>query len=140
MGNGVVHVHEVQLVFAGRIVEGHRQSQGVGWMLEEGVTGHLHLVEIDALPVSREAERLVVGDEVHLVPPIREEEAQLRGDGPGASVCRIAGDADLHASSPLTEERARAAPARSSHVSVARRTRSSRGAVASMRTASSGSW
>jgi hypothetical protein len=96
MGNGVVHVHEVEPVGLGHLVQRYRQRERVGGVLEEGVLVHLHLVEEDPLPEPRQAEGLVIRHEVDLVAPLRELEPQLGGHGPGASIGRIAGDADLH--------------------------------------------
>ena len=47
-----------------------------------------------------ETEGLIVGDEVHLVPVLRQRETQLGGDDPRATVRRVAGDPDLHVALP----------------------------------------
>ena len=60
MGDGVVHVHEVQPFLEGRVVHGHRQRQGVRGVLEEGVVLHLHFVEVHPLPEVPQPEGLVI--------------------------------------------------------------------------------
>ena len=58
----------------------------------------------DSLAKSTQAERLIVGDEMHLVTPFGEREAQLGGDRSGTAVCRVAGDANLHVNSGSVSE------------------------------------
>ena len=75
MRDGVVYVHQVQLVLARGIVQSDRERERVRGMLEERVVLHLHLVEEHPLTEVVQAERLGVRDEVYLVPALSEREA-----------------------------------------------------------------
>ncbi len=44
MGNGIVHVHDVQVEVAGHIGHLRRQGQRVGWILEQRVGRHIDRV------------------------------------------------------------------------------------------------
>src|ERR1700681_1295829 len=57
-------------------------------------------MEEDARQEGRQPERLLVGDEVDLVPALREGDAELRGHCARAAVCGIARDPDLHSPAP----------------------------------------
>ena len=95
--DGVMHVHEVELLAHGHFMLLHRQRQRVrGRLLEQRILGLRDLVERDPLDVPTQPEWARVGDEVHLVAPARELEAELGRDRPRAAVGRVAGDADSH--------------------------------------------
>ena len=98
MRDGVVDVQEVDPFLQHDLVLLGRQRERVGEVVEQRIAAHprLDLMEVDPLGVSVEAERGVVGDEVHLVAASRELEAQLGRDRARAAVGRIAGDPDLH--------------------------------------------
>jgi hypothetical protein len=91
-----VHVQQVEAVRPYDLVHAHGEREVVRRILEQGVSHHLHLVEVDAREERRQTERLLVGDEVHLVTAACERDPQLGRHGARAAVRRVAGDADLH--------------------------------------------
>jgi len=97
MRDGVVHVHEVEVLAHCHFVLLYRQRQRVGRrVLEQGILGLHDLVERHPLGVATQSKGARVGDEVHLVPAPGELEPQLRRYGSGAAVGGITGDADAH--------------------------------------------
>ena len=100
MRNGVVRVHELEFVIPHHLMDPHRQREIVGWILEEWIAHDIHLVVKNPRGEAAQAERLLVRDEVHLVTARGQGDSELRRDGTGAAVRGIAGDADLHASTP----------------------------------------
>src|SRR5690606_35974958 len=74
----------------------HGQREIVGRILEERILADVDLVEVDPREERREAEGLLVRDEVHFVPALGERDPELGGDGPRAAVRGVAGDPDLH--------------------------------------------
>ena len=90
------------------LVHAHGEREIVRRILEQRIAADVHFVEVDARQERRQPEGLLVGDEVDLVPALRERDAELRRDRAGAAVRGIAGDADLHATPPpSTTQRAR---------------------------------
>ena len=92
----VVHVKQVELVGEDHLVHAHGERQVVRRILEERVAADVHLVKVDAREKRGQAKGLLVGDEVHLVSSAGERDAELRRNGSGAAVRRVAGDANLH--------------------------------------------
>src|SRR5664279_1254456 len=100
MRDRVVRVHELEIVIAHDFVNAHREREIVGRILEERIADDIHLVIENPGGEAAQAEGLLVRDEVDLVAARRERYAELRRDGAGSAVRGIAGDADLHASTP----------------------------------------
>src|SRR2546429_198569 len=97
MRDGVVHMHEVEVLAHRHFVLLHRQRQRVRRrLLEQGIFGLRDLVERHPLRVAAQPKRARVGDEVHLVPPPGELEPQLGRDGTGAAVGGVARNPDAH--------------------------------------------
>jgi hypothetical protein len=76
-----VDVDEVQSVLARHLMDGDRQCQRIGRVLEKGVVLHLNLMEVYPLSKAGKAERGGVRHEVDLVAAFRQSEAQLRRNG-----------------------------------------------------------
>ena len=96
VGNGVVHVEQVELVELRNFSHAAGEGEVVRRVLEEGVVGDGDFVKEDAVLAAGEAEGLLVGDEVDLVAAGGELDTELCGDDAGAAVGGVAGDADLH--------------------------------------------
>ena len=93
----VVRVHQVEVLAHRDLVLFHRQGHRVrGRLLEQGILGLRDFVEGHSLGEAPQPERARVGNDVHLVSPPRQLEAELSGDGPGAAIGGIARDADAH--------------------------------------------
>ncbi len=105
MRDGVVDVQEVESLREHDVVHAHREREVVGRILEQRVVADAHLVEVHAREEVRQPERVLVRDEVDLMAARRERDPEFGGDGAGAAVRRIAGDADLHASTPVRNHR-----------------------------------
>lgn len=67
MGNGVMHVQEVQVLELRHIDHFSRQRQRIGGIFEEGVGIDRHLVKGDVFRNVRQPERHGVGDEMNLM-------------------------------------------------------------------------
>ncbi len=96
--DGVVDVQEIERVELGDLGHAGGESEIVGRVLEEGIVGDGHFVEVDVGLAAGEAEGLGVGDEVDVVAAGGEFDAEFGGDDSAAAVGGIAGDADLHGS------------------------------------------
>jgi hypothetical protein len=94
----VVYVEDVELLLHRHLVLLRGERQGVGKVLEQRIPAGdgIHLVEIHPLGVTPKPERHGVGDEMHLVPPAGQVEAQLGGQGAASTIGGVAGDADFH--------------------------------------------
>ncbi len=92
-----MHVQQIEIVVFGDLRHPRRQGQAVRRILEQRVTGNLHLVILDARRARVQANRIRVGDEVHFVAAVGQLNAQFGGDDAAAAVGRIARDPDLHA-------------------------------------------
>src|SRR5579884_3227835 len=53
-------------------------------------------MKMDSRMIRRQADRLRIGDEMHLVPAVRQLDAELRRHHSAAAIRRIACDPDLH--------------------------------------------
>ena len=93
-------VEQVELVVLGHLRHARGQGQIVGRVFEKGVIGDRHLVVEDAFFAPGKAERLRIGDEVHLVAAGRELNTEFRCDHATSAIGRITGDADLHFETP----------------------------------------
>ena len=85
MGNGVVHVQEVEVVGLDHLHHLARQHQFVRRVLKQRVLRHFHLVVVHPGVEGAQTHRLVVRDEMNFMP--------LRGKG----LAQFGGD---HAASP----------------------------------------
>ena len=94
VGDGVVDVQQVELLALDHLDELRRQRGVVGGVLEQRVVHPRHLVVVHVGRVAREARRLAVADEVHVVTAAREREPELGGDDAGAAVGGVAHDPD----------------------------------------------
>ena len=73
------------------------ERQIVGGIAKQRIRRDLHLVVVDAGPVSiAQPVGGLVGEEVDLVAALGKREAQLGRDDAGAAVGRVARDSDLH--------------------------------------------
>ena len=90
-------MQDVELVIAHHFVHPHGERQIVWRILEERIASDVHLVKPDPRQEARQAERLLIGDEVHFVATRGERDAKFSRDGARSTVGRIAGDPDLHA-------------------------------------------
>src|SRR5881409_1785043 len=105
MRDGVMHVHQLELLAQRDLVLLDGQRERVGRVLEQRIVGGHDLVEGDALgEPAPQPERAGVRDEMDLVAAPRELEPQLGGDGSGAAVGRIAGDANSHETSDVRHQ------------------------------------
>ena len=96
MRDRVVAMQEIEPVVEHHLVHAHGEREIVRRILEQRVPADVDLVEVDAWQKRRQAERLLVRDEVNLVSAPRQRDAELRGQRAGTAVRWIAGDADLH--------------------------------------------
>ena len=81
-------VQQVEAVLAHHFVHAHGEREVVRRILEERIAADVDLVEVDARQEVRQPEWLLVGDEMDLVPALRERDAELGRDGAGAAVGR----------------------------------------------------
>ena len=93
---GIVNVQQVQVLSRRHVVHHGRQGQGVGRMIEQRVAHDLHFVEMDALARLGHPHRNGVADEVHIVPPGRQFQAQFGRNHAAAAVSGVTRDADFH--------------------------------------------
>ena len=77
----------------------HGQREIVRRVLEQRIPPDIDFMEVDARLEHRQPERLLIRNEVHLVPAGRERDAKLGRDGPGAAVGGVARDANVHRTS-----------------------------------------
>src|SRR5437773_12093522 len=68
----------------------------VGRVIEQGIGGDFHVVEMDARAVGFPADRRGVASEMNIVAAGGKLDAKLGGDDAGAAVGGVAGDADAH--------------------------------------------
>ena len=76
--NRVMHVQQIELVRLHDLVHAHGEREIVRRILEERVSTDIHFVEVDPRQERRQAERLLIRDEVDLVPARRERDARAR--------------------------------------------------------------
>ena len=101
--DGIMTMQNIQLMIAHHLMHAYRQCQIVGRILEQRIPADIHFVEPDPWQEIGQAKRLLVGDEMHFVSARRERDAQFRGECARTTVRRIARDADLHGSVPLSD-------------------------------------
>ncbi len=109
--NRVVHMQQVEPLVDHHLVHPNGEREIVWRILEQGIAPHVDFVEVYARQKYRQPKRLLVGDEVDLVPAGGERDPQLGRDRAGAAVRGITGDADLHSDSPAFHQ----ASTRASH-------------------------
>ena len=83
--DGVVHVHDLQLVRARHLHHLRRQSEAVGELLQQRVVFLVHLVVAHARRQLAQAQRVGVADERDGMPALGEVLAQLRGHDAAAA-------------------------------------------------------
>ena len=99
MRDGVVYVEDVERLLAADLGKLGGEGQGIGWVFEKGIGGHLDLVEEGVGMGVGDAEGKRVAEKVNMVPPGRELETKLRGDDAASPVGRVADDAEIQFSS-----------------------------------------
>ena len=75
VGDGVMHVQQIQTVGFGHIHHARRQRQAIGRVLEQRIVGHLHFVVVNARNAGVQANGIRIGYEVDLMPAIGELQA-----------------------------------------------------------------
>src|SRR5690349_10230496 len=98
-------MQQIEPVIEHDLVHAHSERQVVRWILEERISSNVHFVKEDARQKCREAKRLLVRDEVDLMPATRQRDAELRGQRAGSTIRRVTGDTNLHAPTPCSEPR-----------------------------------
>ena len=101
VGNGVMHVEQVERVVFGHFGHARGESEIVRRELEERIAGDGNLVVKDAVVAAVEAEGLRIGDEMNLVAEVRELDAELGSNHARAAVGGIAGNPDAHKAFPV---------------------------------------
>ena len=99
MRDGVVHVEDVERLLTADLGKLGGESQGIGRVFEEGIGGHLDLVEECVGMGVGDAEGKRVAEEMDMVSPGRELETEFRGDDAASPVGRVADDAEIQFSS-----------------------------------------
>ena len=89
-------VQDVELVITHDFMHAHGEGQIVRRILEERIAPDIHLVKPDPWQETRQAERLLIGNEVHFVAARGERNTEFGRDGTRSTIGRIAGDPDLH--------------------------------------------
>ena len=92
--HGVVDVEHVEAMIAAHLGHAHRQRQGVVGKPEQLVLVDRDGMEVQARRVRGQAERPLVGDEVHVVPARRQVLAERGRQHAAAAHRRVARDAD----------------------------------------------
>ncbi len=95
--NGVVDVHDLQLVGAGHLHHLCREGQAVRELLQEGMIVLVHLVVTDAGRQLAQPQRVRVADERNRMAPFCQVLAQLGGHHAASPGGRVAADTDSHA-------------------------------------------
>ena len=93
MGNGVVHVEQVEVVGLDHLHHFARQHQFVRRVLKQRVLRHLHFVVVHSRVEGAQTHRLVVRDEMHLVPLCGQGLAQFGGHHAASPKRGVAHDA-----------------------------------------------
>ena len=96
MRDGVVHVQKVEAIELGDFRHARGQRQIVGRIIEQWITRNIHLVVVDVGMQFGESDGLGIGDEMNFVPTMGQFQPELGSNHPAATVCRIAGNPDLH--------------------------------------------
>ena len=94
MGDGVVNVKEVEVVGLDDLHHFARQDQLVWRVVKQGVFRHFHLVVEHPRVERPQPHRLVVRDEVHLMPLMGQGLAQFGGHDAAAPKRGVAHDAN----------------------------------------------
>ena len=94
MGDGVVHVQQVERTCRGHLHHFGRQHQFIGRVVEKRILGHLHLVVKHTGVKRPQAHGLRVRDEMHLMPLVGQGLAQFRGHHAAPAVGRVAYDSN----------------------------------------------
>ena len=91
-------VEEVQVLLLGDPEHLGAEGDGVGRVLEQGVLDDGDEVDVDVLVVLvLDGDRALVGDEVGLVPPLRQLHAEAGGEYAASSHGGVAGYPNFHA-------------------------------------------
>ena len=92
--HGVVDVQHVEPMVAAHLGHAHRQRQGVVGVSEQPVLVDRDGMKVQTRRVRGQAERALVGDEVHVVPARGQLFAERGGQHAAPAHGRVAGDAD----------------------------------------------
>ena len=98
VGDGVVHVQQVQSFMAGHVHHFTGEHQLVRRVVKQGVLVDAYLVVEDVFSERTQPHGLVVGDEMHLVSFVCQCLAQLGGHHATPAKGGVANDSDFHAS------------------------------------------
>ena len=101
--HGVVDVEHVEAVVAAHLGHAHGERQGVVGEPEQLVLVDRDGMEVQARCVRGQAERTLVGDEVHVVPARRQVLAERGRQHAAAADRRVAGDADAQRVAAISE-------------------------------------
>lgn len=96
MGDGVVHVEEIERFGLENFEHLGGKSERVRRVVEKRVAGDFDFVEMDVRIIGVHADRRGVADEVDVVAARGKLLAKLGGDDAGAAVCWVTSDADFH--------------------------------------------
>src|SRR5215467_2840114 len=96
MGNGVVHVEQVERFGFEHLPHLRGQSQGIRRVVKQGVAGNLHFMEEDVRVAPIHSNRGSVADEMHVMPAGGQFLAELSGYDAGTAVGGVAGYTNAH--------------------------------------------
>ena len=96
MRDGIVDVQQVEAFVGRHVVHLRGQRQRVGRMVEQRIVHHFNFVEVNPFGSLRHAHGHGVADEVDVVAPRRQLQAELGGHHAASAVGGITGDADFH--------------------------------------------
>jgi hypothetical protein len=96
MWDRVMNVKQIEFVQFRNLSHTSRERKIVRRILKEWVVRNHNFVKVNVRMRLRQADRLRVGDEMHLVTALGEFDAKFRGHYSAATVGWITGDADSH--------------------------------------------
>ena len=91
-----MNVQQVEVVILRHLGHARRQRQIVGRVLEQRIARNFDLMEANVGLRRDQTYGLRIGDEMDLMPALRELQPELGGHYATAAIRRITGDADLH--------------------------------------------
>ena len=101
MGNGIVYMKHVKVIDFSHLCHAGRQRQIVWRIFKQRILRDRNFMKQDVGMVVVQADRLLVGNEMDLMPTGGKFNAQFRTDYAAAAIGWITGDPDLHKSLPL---------------------------------------
>ncbi len=96
MGDRIVHVQEVELVIDDYVNHRTREGRFIGRVVEEGIIRNAHFVIEDIRIKLVEPDRLLIGDEMHLVAFVGKRFSQLRRQDAATAEGRITNNSYSH--------------------------------------------